>query len=104
MKPINAIEGGAQGHLTGLGSKAYRNYVLFARTFTDLRDVAGRALPPVVGSELVPALVITATAFGLLTRFGCALLYTAVGIPLARFAEVANRVWIMTVCVALWSV
>src|SRR5690606_8026448 len=31
------------------------------------------------------------------------LLYTTVGIPLARFADVANRVWIMTVCVALWS-
>src|SRR5690606_14666215 len=35
--------------------------------------------------------------------FGFALLYTTVCIPLARYADVANRVWIMTVCVALWS-
>lgn len=26
-----------------------------------------------------------------------------VGIPLAQFAETRHRVWIMTVCVALWS-
>ena len=38
-----------------------------------------------------------------LTGFGFALLYTFVGIPLARFADASHRVWIMTVCVALWS-
>jgi MFS family permease len=31
------------------------------------------------------------------------LLYTIVGIPLARVADTANRVWIMTICIALWS-
>ena len=31
------------------------------------------------------------------------MLYTIVGIPLARVADTANRVWIMTICIALWS-
>src|SRR5207344_2307807 len=31
------------------------------------------------------------------------LLFTVVGIPLAQFAETRHRVWIMSVCVALWS-
>ncbi|PKM04674.1 MAG: MFS transporter [Gammaproteobacteria bacterium HGW-Gammaproteobacteria-6] len=103
MSTSTASEGGVQGHLTGFGSKAYRNYVLFALTLIYILNFVDRALLAVVGPDLVPDLGITDTQFGLLTGFGFALLYTAVGIPLARFADVANRVWIMTVCVALWS-
>src|SRR5690606_36780950 len=103
MKPINAIEGGAQGHLTGFGSKAYRNFVRCALTFSYSLSFVDRALLAVVGPDLVPDLGITDSQFGLLTGFGFALLYTPVGIPLARFADVADRVWIMTGCVALWS-
>jgi len=51
----------------------------------------------------VPELGISDTQFGLLTGFGFALLYTIVGIPLARYADTGHRVWIMTVCIALWS-
>ncbi|MBL4611848.1 MAG: MFS transporter, partial [Pseudomonas sp.] len=103
MKAITTNEGRNQGHLVGFGSKAYRNYVLFALTLIYILNFVDRALLAVVGPDLVPDLGITDTQFGLLTGFGFALLYTAVGIPLARFADVAHRVWIMTVCVALWS-
>ena len=89
--------------VVGYGSKAYRNYVLFALTLIYILNFVDRALLAVVGPDLVPDLGITDTQFGLLTGFGFALLYTAVGIPLARFADVAHRVWIMTICVALWS-
>src|SRR5690606_24967979 len=102
MRTNHAIEGGAQGHLTGFGSKAYRNYVLFALTFIYILNFVVRALLAAVGPDLVPDLGLTDTQFGLLTGVGFALLYTTVGIPLARYADVANRVWIMTVCVALW--
>ncbi len=62
-----------------------------------------RALLSVVAPQMKPELGISDTAFGLLTGFGFALLYTVVGIPLAQFAETRHRVWIMTVCIALWS-
>jgi len=62
-----------------------------------------RGLLAVVGPELVPELGLSDTQFGLLTGFGFALLYTIVGIPLARYADSGHRVWIMSVCVALWS-
>lgn len=103
MRVTTASEGGTQGYLVGYGSKAYRNYVLFALTLIYILNFVDRALLAVVGPDLVPDLGISDTEFGLLTGFGFALLYTAVGIPLARFADVANRVWIMTICVALWS-
>lgn len=103
---MSAVIGGENrglGHVSGYGSKAYRNYVLLALTLIYILNFVDRALLAVVGPDLVPDLKITDTQFGLLTGFGFALLYTAVGIPLARFADVGHRVWIMTICVALWS-
>ena len=96
-------EGEAQSQNTGFGTKRYRTYVLSALTLIYIMNFVDRGLLAVVGPDLVPELGISDTQFGLLTGFGFALLYTIVGIPLARYADTANRVWIMTVCVALWS-
>ncbi len=97
----------AAGHETdqnkGFGTKPYRTYVLSALTLIYILNFVDRGLLAVVGPDLVPELGISDTQFGLLTGFGFALLYTIVGIPLARYADAAHRVWIMTVCIALWS-
>ena len=77
--------------------------MLCALTLIYILNFVDRGLLAVVGPELVPELGLSDTQFGLLTGFGFALLYTFVGIPLARFADASHRVWIMTVCVALWS-
>lgn len=91
------------GHITGFGSKPYRSYVLTALLFIYILNFVDRGLLSVVAPAMKPELGISDTAFGLLTGFGFALLYTVVGIPLAQFAETRHRVWIMTVCIALWS-
>lgn len=96
-------DGTVQSPVTGFGSRGYRGYVLGALTLIYVMNFVDRGLLAVVGPDLVPDLGITDTQFGLLTGFGFALLYTFVGVPLARYADVAHRVWIMTVCVALWS-
>ncbi|MGA0605028.1 spinster family MFS transporter [Phenylobacterium sp. VNQ135] len=93
----------ADGHIHGFGSKAYRSYVLNALLLIYILNFVDRGLLSVVAPQMKPELGISDTAFGLLTGFGFALLYTVVGIPLAQFAETRHRVWIMTVCVALWS-
>ena len=92
-----------EDRITGYGTKRYRTYVLLSLTLIYILNFVDRGLLAVVGPDLVPELGISDTQFGLLTGFGFALLYTIVGIPLARLADSANRVWIMTVCVALWS-
>ena len=51
-----------------------------------------------------PELGISDTGFGLLTGFGFALLYTVAAIPLAQLAETRHRVWIMAICITVWSV
>ena len=96
-------ENAAQSNTGGFGTKRYRSYVLSALTLIYILNFVDRGLLAVVGPELVPELGISDTQFGLLTGFGFALLYTIVGIPLARYADTGHRVWIMTVCIALWS-
>lgn len=88
----------------GYGSFGYRTYVLNALLLIYILNFIDRSLLSVVARPLKAELGISDTAFGLLTGFGFALLYTFVGIPLARVAERRNRVIIMSVCVALWSV
>ena len=96
-------EGQEPDQNTGFGTYGYRTYVLSALTLIYVLNFVDRGLLAVVGPDLVPELGLSDTQFGLLTGFGFALLYTIVGIPLARYADAGHRVWIMTVCVALWS-
>ena len=93
----------AENNNPGYGSKPYRTYVLSALTLIYVLNFVDRGLLSVVGPDLVPELGISDTQFGLLTGFGFALLYTIVGIPLARIADTGHRVWIMTICIGLWS-
>ena len=87
----------------GFGTKPYRTFVLSALTLVYILNFVDRGLLAVVGPDLIPELGISDTEFGLLTGFGFALLYTIVGIPLARHADTANRVLLMTICIGLWS-
>ena len=80
-------EGEAPDENTGFGTKRYRTYVLSTLTLIYIMNFVDRGLLAVVGPELVPELGISDTQFGLLTGFGFALLYTIVGIPLARYAD-----------------
>lgn len=92
------------GHLHGFGTKPYRTYVLLSLLFVYILNFVDRGLLSVVAPQMKPELGISDTGFGLLTGFGFALLYTVIGIPLAQVAETRHRVWIMSVCIALWSV
>ena len=100
---MTATTAPAEGHIHGFGSKAYRSYVLTSLLLLYILNFVDRGLLSVVAPQMKPELGISDTAFGLLTGFGFALLYTVVGIPLAQQAETRHRVWIMTWCVALWS-
>jgi MFS family permease len=102
MSATSTVAAG-DGHIQGFGSKPYRSYVLNALLLIYILNFVDRGLLSVVAPQMKPELGISDTAFGLLTGFGFALLYTVVGIPLAQYAETRHRVWIMTVCVALWS-
>jgi MFS family permease len=102
-RSVDAAAGGAEGHLTGFGSRSYRAYVLNALLFVYILNFLDRGLLSIVSEPVMNELKITDGQFGLLTGIGFALFYSVVGIPLAHLSETRNRVWIMTVCIALWS-
>jgi predicted MFS family arabinose efflux permease len=100
---IGAEAKSGEGHITGYGTKAYRSYVLNALLVVYILNFLDRGLLGIVSDPVMNELAITDGQFGLLTGIGFALFYSIVGIPLARYAEYANRTWIMTICIALWS-
>jgi MFS family permease len=100
---IGAEAKSGEGHITGYGTKAYRSYVLNALLVVYILNFLDRGLLGIVSEPVMNELAITDGQFGLLTGIGFALFYSIVGIPLARYAEYANRTWIMTICIALWS-
>jgi MFS family permease len=97
---IGAEAKSGEGHITGYGTKAYRSYVLNALLVVYILNFLDRGLLGIVSEPVMNELAITDGQFGLLTGIGFALFYSIVGIPLARYAEYANRTWIMTICIA----
>lgn len=87
----------------GFGSRAYRAYVLNMLLLVYVLNFIDRGLLAVVARPLKAEIAISDTAWGLLTGFGFALLYTTAGLPIARVAETRNRVWIIAICLAFWS-
>jgi MFS family permease len=99
----DGIAAPGEGAGAGFGTRLYRTYVLNALLLVYILNFVDRGLLAVVAPQLKPALGISDTQFGLLTGFGFALVYTTLGVPIAQLAERRHRVWIMTVCIAVWS-
>src|SRR5262245_260238 len=93
----------SQGYLTGYASAGYRSYVLNALLIIYILSFMDRALLSVVARPLKAEIGVNDFWFGMLTGAGFAVLYTIVGIPLARLSERKNRVWIIGISLAVWS-
>jgi len=89
---------------TAFGSPAYRGYVLISLTVVYTLNFIDRVLIGVVAQPIIEEFRLQDWHFGLLSGFGFALMYTVMGIPIARLAERRNRVRIIASCVVLWSV
>lgn len=71
--------------------------LVYTFNFID-RIILGILVPPIKAD-----LHLTDTQLGLLGGTAFALFYTALGVPIGWLADRFNRVWIMTVSLALWS-
>jgi MFS family permease len=91
------------GHIHGYGSKPYRSYVLNMLLLVYILNFIDRGLLSVVSGKLKVAIGASDFGWGFISGFGFAFLYTIVGIPLARVSEQRNRVWIMAICLVVWS-
>lgn len=85
------------------GSRGYRNFVLISLTLVYTLNFIDRILIGVVAQPIIEEFRLQDWQFGLLSGFGFALMYTLMGIPIARWAERYNRVRIIAGSVILWS-
>ena len=87
----------------GFGTPAYRNFVLYTLTLVYTLNFIDRILIGVVAQPIIEEFRLQDWQFGLLSGFGFALMYTLMGIPIARLSERVNRVRIIAASVIIWS-
>lgn len=87
----------------GFGTPAYRSFVLYTLTLVYTLNFIDRVLIGVVAQPIIEEFRLQDWQFGLLSGFGFALMYTLMGIPIARLSERYNRVRIIAASVILWS-
>lgn len=99
----NAADTG-NGHITGFGSKGYRSYVLIALTLIYTLNFIDRTVITVVAQPIINTFSLSDAQWGLLTGPPFAIFYALMGIPIAMWADRGNRVFIISLCVIVWSI
>lgn len=86
-----------------LASQAYRAYVLAMLVLVYTFNFIDRQIVAILAVPIKTELRLSDSQLGLMGGLAFALLYTTLGIPIARLADRASRTWIMTGALALWS-
>ncbi|HEY1751902.1 MAG TPA: MFS transporter [Caulobacteraceae bacterium] len=86
-----------------LFSEGYKRIVLTTLTLVYTLNFIDRTIIGIIGQPMKESLGITDNQLGLLGGLAFALLYTLLGVPIARLAERVSRVNVMAVCITLWS-
>lgn len=81
----------------------YRNLVLFLLSAAYAVNFIDRTIIVTIGQAIKADLNISDTQLGLLGGLYFALLYSIMGVPIARFADRLNRVNILAVSMVVWS-
>lgn len=85
------------------GTPGYRAYVLLSLTFVYMLNFIDRSLLGVVAQPIIREFGLTDTQYGFLNGPPFAIFYALMGIPIAMLADRFNRVIIMVICIAIWS-
>ncbi len=84
-------------------SRAYRAYVLAMLVLVYTFNFIDRQIVAILAVPIKSDLRLSDAQLGLMGGLAFALLYTTLGIPIARLADRVSRTWIMTCALALWS-
>jgi predicted MFS family arabinose efflux permease len=87
-----------------LESSKYRYYLLILLLLILAFNYVDRAALGLLLQDIKTDLMLSDTQLGFLTGIAFALFYSVMGIPIARWADRGNRVSIISVTCALWSV
>ncbi len=81
----------------------YRTYVLCVLVVVYVFNFLDRQIVTILAEPIKVDLGLNDTQIGLMTGLAFAVFYTVLGIPLARLADRANRVSIITAALTIWS-
>jgi predicted MFS family arabinose efflux permease len=84
-------------------SASYGRYALGLLVAIYTVNFLDRQIITTIGESIKNDLHLTDTQMGALGGIFFAAVYTILGIPIARVADKANRPWVMTISLALWS-
>jgi len=85
-------------------SNSYRNFVLAMLTLVYVFNFIDRQLLVILQESIKEELHLSDTQLGMLSGFTFAIFYVTMGIPIARWADRANRKNIVAMSLALWSI
>ncbi|RIJ16350.1 spinster family MFS transporter [Henriciella mobilis] len=88
---------------TGFGSKGYRGFVLGSLLLVYIFNFIDRSIINILTEPIKQSFQVEDWQMGLLGGPAFAILYTMLGIPIARLAERFHRVWIIAISVFVWS-
>ncbi|WP_084399761.1 spinster family MFS transporter [Henriciella aquimarina] len=91
------------GHETGFGTPGYRAFVLSSLLLVYIFNFIDRTIINILTEPIKASFEVEDWQMGLLGGPAFAILYTFLGIPIARFSEKFSRVWIITISIGLWS-
>ena len=97
---MQTAPGAVQSALT---NPRYRTYVLTMLVIVYVFNFLDRQIVTILAQPIKEELGLSDTQIGLMTGLAFALFYTVLGIPLARLADRANRVSIISVALVVWS-
>lgn len=87
-----------------MNPKPYRNYLLTVLTVLLVFNCIDRVAMGLVLDDIKADLQLSDTQLGLLTGIAFALFYSLMGVPIARWADRGNRIVIVSLTAAMWSV
>ncbi len=87
----------------GLASAGYRGYVLIVLALAYTLNFVDRSIIGIVQEPLKHEFRLTDLQLGLLGGPTFAVLYTLLGVPIARLAERRDRITILSICLGVWS-
>lgn len=94
---------GAGAPYPGQSTPGYRAYVLGALLMVYTFNFIDRVVVGIIQEPIKTEFSLTDFQLGLLGGPAFAVLYTLLGIPIARLAERRNRMTIIAICVGVWS-
>lgn len=82
---------------------SYRSYVLIVLIVVYVLNFVDRQIIGILAIPIQAELGLSDTAIGLMRGVSFAIFYSTLGVPIAWLADRANRAWIITASLALWS-